>query len=243
VSEGPATIDAASNRGEPFVRRAILATTVVAAALLGLTGCFPTVGPLTPIAGANPGQGGGSTSAPQPQIKGGPGSGSGGSGTAGGLDPAKLAPGGTLLNQVNYKDLTIYVYKVGEITTTKPSIYARPGGADPYPAGTKVIVTAYVLTNDSSQRLDLTDLSADYSSYASKLATQDTFAGQDLLTKEGYSTDLSTQFPKGSSTWYLLPGKQVVFANAWFHRASDGPLTLQFLWPSERIFLGANITF
>lgn len=227
-------------------RMRLLATLVASAALIVLTACAPSVGTLTPIAGSGAGSGssgggsgsGGSTSAPQPQVTGGTGSGSSGS-----TDPSSLAPGGTLLNQVNYKDLTIYIYKVGELTTTKSSIYAHPDGTDPYPAGTKVEVTAYVLTNDSSQRLDLTDLSADYSSYGSKLATQDTFAGQDLLAQKGYSTDLSTQFPKGSSTWYLLPGKAVVFANAWFHTDASGPLTLQFLWPSERIFLGANITF
>jgi hypothetical protein len=225
-------------------RKRLLATLIASAGLVALTACAPSVGTLTPVAGSNQGSAGGgtgSTSAPQPQVTGGTGSGSSGSG--GSTDPSKLAPGGTLLNQVNYKDLTIYIYKVGELTTTKASIYAHPNGDDPYPAGTKVEVTAYVLTNDSSQRLDLTDLSADYSSYGNKLATQDTFAGQDLLTQKGYSTDLSTQFPKASSTWYLLPGKAVVFANAWFHRDSDGPLTLQFLWPSERIFLGANITF
>lgn len=223
-------------------RRRLLATIVASGVLVAVTACAPTVGTLTPVPGLGGGAaaGGGSTSAPQPQVTGGTGSGSGTSGTT---DPSSLAPGGTLLNQVNYKDLTVYVYRVGEITTSKPSIYARPSGDDPYPAGTKVEVTAYVLTNDSSQRLDLTDLSADYSSYGNKLAAQDTFAGQDLLTQKGYSTDLSTQFPKGSPTWYLLPGKAVVFANAWFYRASDGPLTLQFLWPSERIFLGANITF
>jgi hypothetical protein len=220
------------------VRRKILATAVAVAAVIGLTGCFPTVGALTPVPGTTNGS---ATTAPQPQITGG--AGSGGSASSGSADPGKLAPGGTLLNQVNYKDLTIYIYKVGELTTTKPSIYLHPNGDDPYPAGTKVYVTAYVLTNTSDQRIDLTDLSADYSSYGNKLATQDTFAGQDLLTKDGYSTDLSTQFPKGASTWYLLPGKAVVFANAWFNRPTDGPLTLQFLWPSERIFLGANITF
>ncbi|GAA4666865.1 hypothetical protein [Frondihabitans cladoniiphilus] len=222
------------------MRRKILATTLVAASLLALTACFPTVGTLTPLSqGSGSSGSSGSTTAPQPQVTGGTGSGSGTSG----VDPQTLAPGGTLLNQVNYKSLTIYVYKVGELTTTAPSIFAHPNGDDPYPAGTKVYVTAYVLTNTSSQRLDLTDLSADYSSYGNKLAGQDTFAGQDLLTQKGYSTDLSTQFPAGSSTWYLLPGKGVVFANAWFNRPSDPPLTLQFLWPSERIFLGANITF
>ena len=216
---------------------------VVAGSLVGLTGCFPTIDHLTPVsAGAAGGSGSGSSSAPQPQVTGGAGGTGGGSGSATSA-PSALAPGGTLLNQVNYKDLTIYIYQVGELTTTAPSIYAHPGGADPYPAGTKVIVTAYVLVNTSSNRIDLTDLSADYSSYGNKLAMQDTFAGHDLLTKEGYSTDLSTQFPSGAATWYLLPGQQVVFANAWFHRASDGPLTLQFLWPAERIFLGANITF
>ncbi len=223
------------------MRRRILPVAVACALLVGLTGCFSTVDSLTPVPGSQStaGAGAGATAAPQPQVTGGPGSGSaGGTGS-----PSALAPGGTLLNQVNYKDLTVYIYKVGEITTSKASIYARPDGTDPYPAGTKVYVTAYVLVNDSSQRLDLTDLSADYSSYGNKLAAQDTFAGQDLLTRNGYSTDLSTQFPKGASTWYLLPGKQVVFANAWFHRATDGPLTLQFLWPAERIFLGANITF
>ncbi|BDZ50908.1 hypothetical protein GCM10025867_31490 [Frondihabitans sucicola] len=221
----------------------LLATLVAAAALVALTACAPSVGTLTPVAGSGGGTtgGSGSTSAPQPQVTGG--TGSGGTSSGGSADPSKLAPGGKLLNQVNYKDLTIYIYKVGELTTTKPSIFAHPNGDDPYPAGTEVEVTAYVLTNDSSQRLDLTDLSADYSSYGNKLAAQDTFAGQDLLTRKGYSTDLSTQFPKASPTWYLLPGKAVVFANAWFHRDSDGPLTLQFLWPSERIFLGANITF
>lgn len=224
-------------------RRRVPAIAVALGLLVTLTACAPSVGTLTPIAGAGTGGGAGSTSAPQPQVTGGTGSGGLGGSGSGGSNPARLAPGGTLLNQVNYKDLTIYVYRVGELTTTKPSIYARSNGDDPYPAGTKVEVTAYVLTNDSSQRLDLTDLSADYSSYGNKLAAQDTFAGQDLLTQKGYSTDLSTQFPKGSSTWYLLPGKAVVFANAWFHRDSDGPLTLQFLWPSERIFLGANITF
>lgn len=225
------------------MRRRLLAAAVVTAALIGLTGCFPVVKSLTPVAGSTPGAqsgaGGAATSAPQPQVTGGPNSGSSGSS----VDPSKLAPGGTLLNQVNYKDLTIYIYRVGELTTTKPSIYLHPNGDDPYPAGTHVEVTAYVLTNDSDQRLDLTDLSADYSSYGNKIATQDTFAGQDLLTQKGYSTDLSTQFPKGASTWYLLPGKAVVFANAWFYRDTDGPLTLQFLWPSERIFLGANVTF
>ena len=101
----------------------------------------------------------------------------------------------------------------------KPSIYARPDGNDPYPAGTKVEVTAYVLVNDSRRRLDLTDLSADYSSYGNALATQDTFAGADLLTTDRATAPTSaTQFPAGSSTWYLLPGKAVVFGNAWFHR-------------------------
>jgi hypothetical protein len=224
-------------------RKRLLATLVASAALVALTACAPSVGTLTPVAGSsNDGSGSASTAAPQPQVTGGSGSGSGGS-ASGSADPATLAPGGSLLNQVNYKDLTIYIYRVGELTTTKASIFAHPNGDDPYPAGTKVEVTAYVLTNDSSQRLDLTDLSADYSSYGNTLAAQDTFAGHDLLTQKGYSTDLATQFPKGSSTWYLLPGKAVVFANAWFHRDSDGPLTLQFLWPSERIFLGANITF
>ncbi|RKR73915.1 hypothetical protein C8E83_1013 [Frondihabitans australicus] len=221
-----------------------MAAAVVAAALIGLTGCFPVVKSLTPVAGSQGGTSSGSgqsTSAPQPQVTGGPGS--GGSTGSAPVDPSKLAPGGKLLNQVNYKDLTIYIYRVGELTTTKPSIYAHPNGDDPYPAGTHVEVTAYVLVNESDQRLDLTDFSADYSSYGNKLATQDTFAGQDLLTQKGYSTDLSRQFPKGASTWYLLPGKDVVFANAWFYRDTDGPLTLQFLWPAQRIFLGANIQF
>ncbi|ROQ41188.1 hypothetical protein EDF46_0564 [Frondihabitans sp. PhB188] len=225
------------------MRRRLPAALTAAALVAVLAGCAPSVGTLTPLgdSGSQAGTGtGGSTSAPQPQVTGG--TGSGGSSSSS-VDPQTLAPGGTLLNQVNYKDLTIYVYRVGEITTSAKSIYARPDGTDPYPAGTKVEVTAYVLVNDSNQRLDLTDLSADYSSYGNKLATQDTFAGQDLLEKDGYSTDLGSQFPAGSSTWYLLPGKGVVFANAWFHRTSDGPLTLQFLWPSERIFLGANITF
>ncbi len=224
------------------MRRRLLAAAVVTAALIGLTGCFPVVKSLTPVAGSTPGaqSGGTSTSAPQPQVTAGP-----QGGTTGGssVDPAKLAPGGKLLNQVNYKNLTIYIYQVGELTTSKASIFLHPNGDDPYPAGTHVEVTAYVLTNDSDQRLDLTDFSADYSSYGNKIATQDTFAGQDLLTKKGYSNDLSTQFPKGASTWYLLPGKAVVFGNAWFYRDTDGPLTLQFLWPSERIFLGANIQF
>ncbi len=234
--------------------KALLATAVV----LAVAGCAPSIGSLTPVgdngtsgsglgdsgsggSGSGGSGSGGSTSAPQPQVTGG--TGSGGSGSSSSIDPKSLAPGGTLLNQVNYKDLTIYVYRVGELTTTAPSIYAHPGGNDPYPAGTKVEVTAYVLVNDSGRRLDLTDLSADYSSYGNALATQDTFAGADLLKKDGYSSDLGSQFPAGSSTWYLLPGKAVVFGNAWFHRASDGPLTLQFLWPSERIFLGANVTF
>ena len=214
----------------------LIATGVVAA----VTACAPSVGSLHPVGGSASRGGSTSTSAPQPQISGGTGS---GTGTGGSAAPSKLAPGGTLLNQVNYKDLTIYIYRIGELTTTKASIFAHPGGADPYPAGTKIEVTASVLTNDSNQRLDLTDLSADYSSYGNKLAAQDTFAGHDLLTRKGYSTDLSTQFPKGASNWYLLPGKAVVFANAWFYRPSDGPLTLQYLWPNERIFLGANITF
>jgi hypothetical protein len=143
----------------------------------------------------------------------------------------------------DYKDLTIYVYGVGELTTTEPSIFARPDGDDPYPAGTSVEATVYVLSNASQRRLDLTDLSADYSSYGNDLAQQDTFAGQDLLTQQGWSTELSTQFPADATSWYLLPGEQVVFGNAWFHRPSDGPLTLQFLWPAERIFLGANVQF
>ena len=68
----------------------------------------------------------------------------------------------------------------------------------------------------------------------------------DRLTRaafEGWSTELATQFPADATSWYLLPGEQVVFGNAWFHRQADGPLTLQFLWPAERIFLGANVQF
>ena len=225
-------------------RRLSVGIAVTALALVGLTGCFPSLDDLRPVgepgSASTPGsgQGSGSTGAPQPQITGAPGTG-GGTGS----QPDALAPGGTLLNQVNYKDLTIYVYGVGELTTTAPSIYARPDGTDPYPAGTDVEVTAYVLTNNSQRRLDLTDLSADYSSYGNDLATQDVFAGQDLLTQQGYETSLDSKFPADSDTWYLLPGESTVFANAWFHRASDGPLTLQFLWPAERIFLGANVQF
>ncbi|VXB31072.1 conserved exported hypothetical protein [Frigoribacterium sp. 9N] len=209
-------------------------------ALVGLTGCFPSLDDLTPAGagGSASTPGPGTTGAPQPQVTGAPGTG-GGTGS----QPDALAPGGTLLGQVNYKDLTIYVYGVGELTTSAPSIYARPDGTDPYPAGTDVEVTAYVLTNNSQRRLDLTDLSADYSSYGNDLATQDVFAGQDLLTQLGYETSLESKFPADSANWYLLPGESTVFANAWFHRASDGPLTLQFLWPAERIFLGANIQF
>lgn len=224
-------------------RRLSVGIAVAVAALVGLTGCFPSLDDLTPVgAGGSGGSaatpGTGASGAPQPQVTGAPGTG-GGTGS----QPDALAPGGTLLGQVNYKDLTIYVYGVGELTTTAPSIYARPDGTDPYPAGTDVEVTAYVLTNNSQRRLDLTDLSADYSSYGNDLATQDVFAGQDLLTQLGYETSLDSKFPADSTTWYLLPGESTVFANAWFHRASDGPLTLQFLWPAERIFLGANIQF
>jgi hypothetical protein len=221
-------------------RRTLASVALVSAALLGLTGCLADLDTLRPAdggaAGSDPGQGSGSSAVPQPQVTGAPGTGSGSAAD-------DLVPGGTLLNQVNYKDLTIYVYGVGELTTTEPSIFARPDGDDPYPAGTSVEATVYVLSNASQRRLDLTDLSADYSSYGNDLAQQDTFAGQDLLTQQGWSTELSTQFPADATSWYLLPGEQVVFGNAWFHRPSDGPLTLQFLWPAERIFLGANVQF
>jgi hypothetical protein len=222
------------------VRRRLLASVALAAAgLFALTACFPDLTTLQPADGSDPGSSasGGSTAVPQPQVTGGP--------DAGGLGtpPDALVPGGTLLNQVNYKDLTIYVYSVGQITTTAPSIYARPDGTDPYPAGTTVEATAYVLSNASQRRLDLTDLSADYSSYGNALATQDVFAGRDLLTGLGFSTSLESSFPADEATWYLLPGEQAVFGNAWFHRPADGPLTLQFLWPAERIFLGANVQF
>ena len=218
-------------------RRTVAVAALAAAALLGLTACFPDLSTLRPAdggaAGSDPGQS--SSGAPQPQVTGAPGT--------GGSAPDDLVPGGTLLAQVNYKDLTIHVYGVGELTTTGPSIYARPDGTDPYPAGTTVEVTTYVLSNASQRRLDLTDVSADYSSYGNDLAIQDTFAGQDLLTQGGWSTELGTQFPPDATSWYLLPGEQVVFGNAWFHRPADGPLTLQFLWPAERIFLGANVQF
>lgn len=215
-------------------RRVLASAAVVVTTLVGLTGCFADLDALSPVDG---GATGGSASAPpQPQVTGAP-------GTGGGSSPDELAPGGTLLNQVNYSDLTIYIYDVGRLTTTEPSIYARPDGTDPFPVGTAVQATAYVLTNNSQRRLDLTDLSADYSSYGNDLATQDVFAGRDLLTSLGYETELDAQFPADAATWYLLPGESVVFANAWFHRDTDGPLTLQFLWPAERIFLGANIQF
>jgi len=216
------------------VRRTVLASAAGVALLVGLTGCFADLDSLERV-GDGP-SGGAATAPPQPQVTGAPGAG-------GGPAPDDLAPGGTLLNQVNYSDLTIYVYDVGRLTTTAPSIYARPDGTDPYPAGTEVVATAYVLTNNSQRRLDLTDLSADYSSYGNDLATQDVFAGRDLLAGLGYETELDAQFPADAATWYLLPGESVVFANAWFHRDADGPLTLQFLWPAERIFLGANIQF
>jgi len=221
------------------VRRRLTVAGLAAVVLVGLTACFPDLTTLEPVDGAGSGSGsgqaGGATQAPQPQVTGAPGT--------GGSSPDELAPGGTLLNQVNYKDLTIYVYSVGTLTTSAPSIYARPDGTDPYPAGTTVEATAYVLANNSQRRLDLTDLSADYSAYGNDLAQQDVFAGQDLLTDAGYSTTLESAFPADATTWYLLPGESAVFANAWFHRPADGPLTLQFLWPAERIFLGANIQF
>ena len=219
-------------------RRLTVGIAVSVLALVGLTGCFPSLDDLTPVGADGSTPTSGASGAPQPQVTGAPGTG-GGTGS----QPDALAPGGTLLGQVNYKDLTIYVYGVGELTTTAPSIYARPDGTDPYPAGTDVQVTAYVLTNNSQRRLDLTDLSADYSAYGNDLAQQDVFAGQDLLTDAGYSTSLESAFPADATTWYLLPGESAVFANAWFHRPADGPLTLQFLWPAERIFLGANIQF
>jgi hypothetical protein len=230
------------------VRRRLTAAGLAAVVLVALTGCFPDLTSLQPAGsgGTDPGAGpsGAATQAPQPQVTGAPGTGgSGGSGSGTGGSPDELAPGGTLLNQVNYKDLTIYVYSVGTLTTSAPSIYARPDGSDPYPAGTSVEATAYVLANNSQRRLDLTDLSADYSAYGNDLAQQDVFAGQDLLTAAGYSTSLESSFPADEATWYLLPGESAVFANAWFHRPADGPLTLQFLWPAERIFLGANIQF
>jgi hypothetical protein len=225
------------------VKRRLTAVGLAAVVLVGLTACFPDLTTLQPVGqgGVDDGSGlgGTATQAPQPQVTGAPGTGGG----TGGASPDELAPGGTLLNQVNYKDLTIYVYSVGTLTTTAPSIYARPDGSDPYPAGTTVEATAYVLANNSQRRLDLTDLSADYSAYGNDLAQQDVFAGQDLLTDAGYSTSLETAFPADATTWYLLPGESAVFANAWFHRPADGPLTLQFLWPAERIFLGANIQF
>jgi hypothetical protein len=214
------------------VRRRVLASAVGVALLVGLTGCFADLDSLEPVSGGP--SGGAATAPPQPQVTGAP-------GTGGGAAPDDLAPGGTLLNQIAYDDLTIHVYDVGRLTTTAPSIYARPDGADPFPAGTDVVATAYVLTNNSQRRLDLTDLSADYSSYGNDLATQDVFAGRDLLAGLGYETELDAQFPADAATWYLLPGESVVFANSWFHRDTDGPLTLQFLWPAERIFLGANI--
>jgi hypothetical protein len=218
------------------VRRRLTAAGLAAVVLVGLTACFPDLTSLQPVGsgGTDPGTGpsGAATQVPQPQVTGAPGTGgSGGSGTGTGGSPDELAPGGTLLNQVNYKDLTIYVYSVGTLTTSAPSIYARPDGSDPYPAGTTVEATAYVLANNSQRRLDLTDLSADYSAYGNDLAQQD------------YSTSLESSFPADEATWYLLPGESAVFANAWFHRPADGPLTLQFLWPAERIFLGANIQF
>ena len=221
-------------------RRTLASAALLSAALLGLTGCYADLDTLRPAdgssgaSGSDPGQG--SSGVPQPQVTGAPGTGSGSAAD-------DLVPGGALLNQVNYKDLTIYVYGVGELTTTEPSIFARPDGTDPYPAGTTVEATVYVLSNASQRRLDLTDLSADYSSYGNDLAQQDTFAGQDLITSQGWSTELATQFPADATSWYLLPGEQVVFGNAWFHRKTDGPLTLQFLWPAERIFLGANVQF
>jgi len=218
------------------VRSRLLASlALTATTLVALTACYPDVSELTPVPGTGQGSGGAATSAPQPQVTPDPGTGA--------PAPSDLVPDGELLNQVNYQDLTIYIYRVGQITTTEPSIYARPDGTDPYPAGTTVEATAYVLVNNSDLRLDLTDLSADYSSYGNDLAQQDTFAGQDLLAEQGYTTELETQFPEGASTWALLPGESVVFANAWFHRPTDGPLTLQFLWPAERIFLGANVQF
>lgn len=215
-------------------RRVLASAAVVVTTLVGLTGCFADLDALSPVDGGA--AGGPSSAPPQPQVTGAP-------GTGGGSSPDELAPGGTLLNQVNYSDLTIYIYDVGRLTTTEPSIYARPDGTDPFPFGTAVQATAYVLTNNSQRRLELTDLSADYSSYGNDLATQDVFAGRDLLTSLGYETELDAQFPADAATWYLLPGESVVFANAWFHRDTDGPLTLQFLWPAERIFLGANIQF
>ncbi|WP_209560717.1 hypothetical protein [Frigoribacterium sp. PvP032] len=221
------------------MRRRLTAAGLAAVVLVGLTACFPDLTTLQPVGqdSSEPGTApsGAATQVPQPQVTGAPGT--------GGASPDELAPGGTLLNQVNYKDLTIYVYSVGTLTTTAPSIYARPDGSDPYPAGTTVEATAYVLANNSQRRLDLTDLSADYSAYGNDLAQQDVFAGQDLLTDAGYSTSLESAFPADTATWYLLPGESAVFANAWFHRPADGPLTLQFLWPAERIFLGANIQF
>jgi hypothetical protein len=219
------------------VRRRLTALGLAAVVLVGLTACFPDLTTLRPAdeGDSGAGSGGTATQAPQPQVTGAPGT--------GGISPDELAPGGTLLNQVNYKDLTIYVYSVGTLTTTEPSIYARPDGTDPYPVGTSVEATAYVLANNSQRRLDLTDLSADYSAYGNDLAQQDVFAGQDLLTEAGYSASLESAFPADAATWYLLPGESAVFANAWFHRPADGPLTLQFLWPAERIFLGANIQF
>ena len=215
--------------------RLLASLALTATTLVALTACYPDVSELTPVSGTGQGSGGAATSAPQPQVTPDPGTGA--------PAPSDLVPDGELLNQVNYQDLTIYIYRVGQITTTEPSIYARPDGTDPYPAGTTVEATAYVLVNNSDLRLDLTDLSADYSSYGNDLAQQDTFAGQDLLAEQGYTTELETQFPEGASTWALLPGESVVFANAWFHRPTDGPLTLQFLWPAERIFLGANVQF
>jgi hypothetical protein len=216
------------------VRRRVLASAAGVALLVGLTGCFADLDSLERVSGGA--SGGAATAPPQPQVTGAP-------GTGGGAAPDDLAPGGTLLNQIAYDDLTIHVYDVGRLTTTAPSIYARPDGTDPFPAGTDVVATAYVLTNNSQRRLDLTDLSADYSSYGNDLATQDVFAGRDLVAGLGYETELDAQFPADAATWYLLPGESVVFANAWFHRDTDGPLTLQFLWPAERIFLGANIPF
>lgn len=215
--------------------RQIVSLALAATTLVALTACYPDVSELTPVDGGSPAASG----APRPQVTSGPEA----DGGTGGTSPGDLVPDGELLGQVAYDDLTIHVFRVGQLTTTGPSIWARPDGTDPYPAGTDVEATVYVLSNPSQQRLDLTDLSADYSSYGNDLAQQDTFAGQDLLASLGYETELGAQFPADAPTWYLLPGEQVVFGNAWFHRPTDGPLTLQFLWPAQRIFLGANVQF
>lgn len=214
-------------------RRVLASAAVVVTTLVALTGCFADLDSLEPVGG---GPSGGAATAPRSRRS-----------------PGRPAPAAVPHPTTSPRR---HAAEPGQLQRSddlhlrrrppddrRPSIYARPDGTDPYPAGTEVVATAYVLTNNSQQRLDLTDLSADYSSYGNDLATQDAFAGRDLLTGLGYETELDAQFPADAATWYLLPGESVVFANAWFHRDADGPLTLQFLWPAERIFLGANIQF